>query len=77
MPWKKSGSGYTKKSAAPGKGGFIKNPATYEAIKRDNPNMSKASAAAISNAALAKGQKKGVHRKPGERGKPLGKAKGK
>ena len=33
--------------------------------------MSKASAAAISNSALAKGHKKGVHRKPGQRGKPL------
>jgi hypothetical protein len=52
-------------------GPSVKNPATYEALKRDNPKMSKASAAAIANAALAKGHKKGVHRKPGQRGKPL------
>ena len=31
--------------------------------------------AAIANSALQKGFKKGVHRKPGERGKPLGKSK--
>ena len=52
-------------------GPSVKNPATYEALKRDNPGMSKASAAAIANSALAKGFKKGVHRKPGQRGKPL------
>lgn len=69
MPFTKSGQ---KVGAAPGKGGNIKNPATYEALRRDNPGMSKASAAAISNSALAKGFKKGVHRKPGQRGKPLG-----
>jgi len=46
------------KSAGPG----IKNPATYEAIRRDHPKMGKAAAAAISNGALAKGYKKGVHR---------------
>lgn len=40
-------------------GKSIKNPATYEAIKRGG--MSKTSAAAISNAALNKGFKKGVH----------------
>jgi hypothetical protein len=40
-------------------GKSIKNPATYEAIKRSG--MSKSSAAAISNAALNKGFKKGVH----------------
>ena len=68
MPFTKSGK---KVGAAPGKGGNIKNPATYEAIRRDHPKLGKASAAAISNAALAKGYKKGVHRKPGERGKPL------
>jgi hypothetical protein len=56
-------------------GPSIKNKATYEALKREG--MSKGQAAAISNAALAKGFKKGVHRKPGERGKPLGKTKGK
>jgi len=60
MPWKKKGSGYTT-----ARGGFIKNPATYEAIKRDNPKMSKASAAAISNAALNKGHKKGKHHSGG------------
>ena len=52
-------------------GPSIKNPATYEAIRRDHPKLGKASAAAISNAALAKGYKKGKHRTPGERGKPL------
>lgn len=52
-------------------GPSVKNPATYEAIKRDNPKMSKGQAAAIANSALAKGFKKGVHRKPGQRGKPL------
>jgi len=57
MPWKKKGSGYTTK-----KGGFIKDPAKYEAIRRDHPEMGKASAAAISNAAINKGMKKGVHR---------------
>lgn len=40
-------------------GPSIKNPKTYEALKREG--HSKASAAAISNAALNKGQKKGVH----------------
>ena len=54
-------------------GPSVKNPATYEALKREG--MPKGQAAAISNAALAKGFKKGVHRKPGERGKPLGKSK--
>ena len=54
-------------------GPSVKNPDTYEAHKRQG--FSKGSAAAISNSALAKGFKKGKHRKPGERGKPLGKAK--
>jgi hypothetical protein len=40
-------------------GPSIKNPATYEALKRQG--KSKSSAAAISNAALNKGYKKGVH----------------
>jgi hypothetical protein len=44
-------------------GKSIKNPATYEALKRSFP---KSSAAAISNAALNKGYRKGVH---GGRGK--------
>jgi hypothetical protein len=54
-------------------GPSVKNPATYEAIRRDHPGLGKASAAAIANSALQKGFKKGVHRKPGQRGKPLGK----
>jgi len=53
------------KSAGPS----VKNPDTYEALKRQG--FGKESAAKISNAALAKGFKKGKHRKPGERGKPL------
>ena len=40
-------------------GPSIKNPATYEALKRGG--RSKSSAAAISNAALNKGYRKGVH----------------
>lgn len=43
-------------------GPSIKNPATYEAIRRDHPNLGKSGAAAISNSALAKGYKKGVHK---------------
>lgn len=43
-------------------GPSIKNPATYEALITEQ-NMSKAQAAAISNAALKKGHKKGVHRR--------------
>jgi hypothetical protein len=42
-------------------GKSIKNPATYEALKRKG--MSKSKAAAISNGALEKGYKKGVHHK--------------
>ena len=41
-------------------GPSIKNPATYEAIRRDG--ASKTKAAAISNGVLNKGYKKGVHR---------------
>lgn len=41
-------------------GPSIKNPATYEALKREG--YSKSSAAAISNAALNKGARKGKHR---------------
>jgi hypothetical protein len=44
----------------PGKS--VKNPATYEAIRRDHPELGKASAAAIANSAIAKGYKKGVHK---------------
>ena len=51
----------TRASRMPGSvhGKSIKNPATYEALKREG--YSKASAAAISNDALNKGKKKGVH----------------
>ena len=41
-------------------GSSIKNAATYEALVRDG--MSKSRAAAVSNAALRKGYKKGKHR---------------
>lgn len=41
-------------------GPSIKNPDTYEALKREG--YSKSRAAAISNAAIAKGYKKGKHR---------------
>ena len=43
-------------------GSSIKNPATYEALMRGG-KMSKGKAAAISNAALNKGAKKGRHHK--------------
>lgn len=46
-------------------GKSIKNPATYEALKRSFP---KSSAAAISNAMLNKGARKGVHGR-GKRGR--------
>jgi hypothetical protein len=50
-------------------GSSIKNPATYEALMRSG-KMSKAKAAAISNAALDKGHKKGRHRsQKGRRGR--------
>ena len=50
-------------------GKSIKNPATYEALMRGG-KMSKSKAAAISNAALNKGHKKGRHRsKKGRRGR--------
>jgi hypothetical protein len=41
-------------------GKSIKNPSTYEALKREG--MTKQRAAMISNAALTKGARKGVHR---------------
>jgi len=47
MPWQEHGSGYTKKGAVPGKGGFIKDPGQYEAVKR--ATGSKRIAAAVSN----------------------------
>lgn len=56
------GPGYTRKNPH---GKSIKNPATYESLK--SSGMSKSQAAAISNAALNKGAKKGVHR--GKKGK--------
>jgi hypothetical protein len=43
VPWKKSGSGFTT-----AKGGFVKNPAQYEALKAKG--MPKAQAARITNA---------------------------
>lgn len=46
-------------------GKSIKNPDTYEALKRGG--MSKGQAAAISNSAINKGHKKGVH-KSGKKG---------
>lgn len=49
-------------------GPSVKNPATYEAIRRDHPGLGKAAAAAISNSAINKGYKKGVHRS-GKKGK--------
>jgi hypothetical protein len=46
-------------------GPSIKNPDTYEALKREG--MSKGQAAAISNSALRKGFKKGKHRSGGKK----------
>jgi hypothetical protein len=43
-------------------GQSIKNPATYEALMRSG-KMSKSRAAAISNAAIRKGYKRGRHHK--------------
>lgn len=51
MPWKKSGSGYTT-----ARGGFVKNPKQYEALKA---KYGKARAAAITNSKGASGGKKG------------------
>jgi hypothetical protein len=47
-----------KKSSAYPHGKSIRNPATYEALKQ---KFSKSVAAAISNAALNKGYRRGVH----------------
>ena len=53
MPWRKTGSGFTTK-----RGGFVKNPKQYEALKAEG--MSKAKAARITNAKKgASGGKKG------------------
>lgn len=51
----------------PGKkpGPSVKNPATYEALKRSG--MSKTKAATISNGILKHGVKKGVHHKGGKK----------
>jgi hypothetical protein len=50
----------------PGKnhGKSIKNPRTYEALKRQG--MSKSKAAAISNSAIQKGYRKGRHHRKGK-----------
>lgn len=53
-------------------GKSIKNPATYEALMRDNPKMSQGQAAAISNGALKKGYKKGRHRSGRRHGRSRG-----
>jgi hypothetical protein len=52
---------YPTSGPAADHGPSIHNPATYEALI--NQGKTKAQAAAISNAALKKGVKKGVHRK--------------
>ena len=46
-------------------GKSVKNPATYEALKREG--LPKSSAAAISNWALNRGMKKGVHKSGGKK----------
>jgi hypothetical protein len=51
-------------------GPSIKNPATYEALKRQG--KSKSSAAAISNSMINKGFKKGVHRTGAGHSKGMG-----
>lgn len=51
MPWKKTDGGYTTK-----KGGFVKNPAQYEALKG---KYGKTRAAAITNAKGKSSGKKG------------------
>jgi hypothetical protein len=57
---------YATKTKGPKKGynhgPSVKNRATYEALITEK-GMSKSQAAAISNGALQKGAKKGVHRK--------------
>jgi len=52
---------YPKSGPAAEHGSSVKNAATYEALI--NSGHSKSSAAAISNAALNKGHRKGKHRK--------------
>lgn len=46
MPWKRRGRGYTKRGK--GRGGYIRNPAMYYALRRKG--YSKERAAAITNA---------------------------
>lgn len=63
---------YATKTSGP-KGGYdhgpsVKNPATYEALITER-GMSKAQAAAISNAALRKGAKRGRHHAAGAKRK--------
>jgi hypothetical protein len=59
---------YPTSGRAADHGASVKNPATYEALI--NQGKSQAQAAAISNAALAKGHAKGVHRsKKADRGR--------
>lgn len=54
MPYRKVSGGYTKAGQA--RGGFVKNPAQYEALK--NEGYSKESAARITNASKkSKGKK--------------------
>jgi hypothetical protein len=52
---------YPKSGPAADHGSSILNPATYEALR--NQGKSKSAAAAIANSAVAKGHKKGHHRK--------------
>lgn len=47
MPWRKQGKGYTTK-----KGGHVRNPAQYEALK--GKGMSKKKAARIANSGKSK-----------------------
>jgi hypothetical protein len=44
----------------------LKNPATYDALRRDHPGMSKKTAAKISNGVLLRGVKKGKHHRKGK-----------
>ena len=48
-------------------GKSVKNPATYEALKREG--LDKSTAAAISNSALKKTGKRGVHRSGSKKGR--------
>lgn len=49
MPWRKTKrGGYTKIGATRGRGGFVRNPKQYEALRKKG--MPKSQAAAITNA---------------------------